>query len=98
MNLKRPLSPLKIPPREYTKTDFNEIVRQHNEVVQNITNPGDLVASSVRINPITWSGYGLPVGGVYADANNFLKVVVEGEAFAPSFQIRVRLGTVTTSI
>lgn len=98
MNLRRPIQPLKIPPREYKKEDFNDLVRSFNELVQNVFNPGAIVCSSLQVNPITYTGYGLPVGGVYADANGFLKVVLEGEAIAPSFVIRVRLGTVSTSI
>lgn len=97
MNLKRPLPPLKIPPRDYSTEDFQQVVRFVNELLSNINNPGDIVASSLQFINIAENGYGLPVGGVYVDANNFLKMVRENEAFAPSFDARVVLGVVTVS-
>lgn len=96
MNLKRPLSPLKIPTGDPKREDILRIVQAYNELLDNIFNPGDLVASSLQFIDIAESGYGLNVGGVYVDANGFLKMVRESDTFAPSFSIRVRLGTVTT--
>lgn len=97
MNLKRPLPPLKIPPRDYRTEDFQQVVRFVNELLSNINNPGDVVAASLQFINIVENGYGLPVGGVYVDANGFLKMVRENEAFAPSFDARAVLGVVTVT-
>lgn len=97
MNRKRKISPLKIPSGEYTREVLNQFVRSHNELVDNVSNPGDEVATSLQFIDCAESGYGLPIGGVYVDANGFLKLVRASDTFAPSFSIRVRLGTATTT-
>lgn len=96
MNLRRPITPLKIPSGDYKREDILRIVQAYNELLSNIFNPGDLVATSLQFIDIAESGYGLPVGGVYVDADGFLKIVRASDTFAPSFSIRVHLGTVTT--
>lgn len=97
MNLRRPLPPLKIPPRDYRIEDFQQVVRFVNELLNNINNPGDIVGSSLQFINLAENGYNLPTGGVYVDANGFLKMVRENEVFAPSFDARAKLGTVTVN-
>jgi len=97
VNLRRPLPPLKIPPRDYKIEDFQQVVRFVNELLNNINNPGDIVGCSLQFINLAENGYGLPVGGVYVDANGFLKMVRETDVFAPSFAARARLGTVTVT-
>lgn len=95
MNLKRPVVPLKIPSFEPTRENIMRIVQSHNEFVNNVFNPGDLVCSSLQFIVIAGSGFGLPTGGVYGDADGFLRFVRASDVFAPSFLVRVHLGTVT---
>ncbi len=95
MNLKRPISPLKLPSFDPTRENVMRIVQGYNELVNNVFNPGDLVCSSLQFIVIAGSGYGLQVGGVYGDADGYLRFVRESDVFAPSFKVRVHLGTVT---
>lgn len=98
MNLRRPVPPLKIPPGKLNIEDFlRRLVASHEELRENIFNPGDLVASSLQFIVIAESGSGLQVGSVYVDADGFLKLVRASDIFAPSFSVRVHLGTVTTA-
>lgn len=103
MNLKVKIAALPIPPGDYKKEDFNQMVRKLNQLIDNVFNPGDLVATTLQFVTIAGeislpaSGYGLPVGGVYYDENGFLKIVRNGEAFAPSFMARVKMRPVTVT-
>jgi hypothetical protein len=85
-------------PSEYKKDYLDQVVRAVNLFIGDALNPGDLVGSSLLIVNPDESGYGLRVNSVYVDANGFLKMVRAGEAYAPTNQFRVTLGTVTVSI
>lgn len=97
MNLKVKIAALPIPPGDYKREDFNQIIRKLNQLIDNVFNPGDLVASSLQFIDVAETGYGLPVDGVYVDANGFLKVARLEDVFAPSFRARVKLNNVTVS-
>ncbi len=98
MNLRSLLPPLKIiTDNEVSVEKYNEVVRAWSILVQYLYNPGDVVAHSLTIPTCPLSGYGLPTGGVYKDSGGSLWIVQEGEAFAPSFIARAKLGTVTTT-
>lgn len=103
MNLKSKVRQADILQRDYSREDLNKAFRILNDLIENVFNPGDLVASSLQFVPINGvttlapSGYGLPIGGVYYDDNGFLKIVRPSDIFAPSFTTRVKLGTVTVT-
>ena len=98
MNRKSPISPLRIlSDKEVTTEKFNEVVRSFNQLLLSISNPGDVVCSSLTLLNLPYNGYGLPTGGVYRDSGGSLWTTQEGEAFAPSFIARYKMGTVTTS-
>lgn len=95
MNLRVKIAALPIPPGEYKREDFNQIIRKLNQLIDNVFNPGDIVCSSVQIIDPAENGYGLPINGVYVDASGFLKVARLDEVFAPSFRVRVKMNNVT---
>jgi len=97
VNLKVKIAALPIPPGDYKREDFNQIIRKLNQLIHNVFNPGDLVASSLQFIDVAETGYGLPVDGVYVDANGFLKVARLEDVFAPSFRARVKLNNVTVA-
>ena len=97
VNLRVKIAALPIPSKQYDDADIKQIARKVNAFIDNVFNPGDLVATSLEFIDIAESGYGLNTGGVYVDANGFLKVVREQDVFAPSFGIRVQLRDVTVS-
>lgn len=104
MNYRVKISALPIPAGEYRREDFNQIIRKLNELIESVYNQGDLIGCSLTFiidrsgEPVVnSSGYGLPVGGVYVDASGFLKMVQPGEAFAPSFTVRTKMGVVTAA-
>jgi len=97
VNLRNRVSALPIPPGDYKREDFNQIIRKLNQLMDNVFNPGDLVATSLTFIDVAESGYGLAVGAVYVDANGFLKIVREQDVFAPSFTVRTKLHAVTVT-
>lgn len=97
MNLKVRVTALPLPPGDYTREDFNQIIRKLNQLMDNVFNPGDLVASSLTFIDIAESGYGLEVGEVFVDANGFVKIVRSEDIFAPSFTVRTKLHAVTVT-
>lgn len=97
MNLRVKIAAFPIPSRDYTPEELKSLARKLNSLIDSVYNPGDLVATSLEFIDIAESGYGLRVGGVYADGNGFLKVVRETDIFAPSFMMRYTLHDVTVS-
>jgi hypothetical protein len=97
VNLKVRVSALPIPPGDYKREDFNQIIRKLNQLMDNVFNPGDLVATKLIFIGIAQSGYGLEVGEVFVDANGFLKLVRSQDIFAPSFAVRTKLHAVTVT-
>lgn len=104
MNYRVKISALPIPSDKYRDEDFRQMARKLNELIESVYNQGDLIGCSLTfiidrdgVPVISSSGYGLPVGGVYVDASGFLKMVQPGEAFAPSFAVRTKMGVVTAA-
>lgn len=97
MNMRQKIQALPIPPGDYRREDFNQIARKLNQLIDNVFNPGDLVATRViLINPPE-SGYGQPIGTLYVDApSGDIKIVQENVAYAPSFLVRTKLRNVAT--
>lgn len=94
-----PISPLKIPPGEYTREDFNQLVRTINLVIANLNINGDMIGTTLRITDCPETGYGLKAGGVYVDTSqNMLKIVMGNEAFTPIAFIRVTARPVTVTV
>ena len=56
------------------------------------------MCSSLTINPIALSGYGLPIGGVYENSAGLLQIVGSGDVFAPSFLNFTKLNPPTVVI
>jgi len=98
VNKKTPKQLIPTAPSEYKKDYLDLVVRALNLFMSDDANPGDLVCASMSVINPSESGYGLINGDVYVDANGFLKMVRAGEAYAPTNQFRVKLGTVTVSI
>ncbi len=94
-----PITPLKIPPREYTREDFNQLVRTLNQVIETLKVNGDMIGTTLRITDCPETGYGLKAGGVYVDTSqNVLKLVMGSEAFTPIMSIRITARPVTVTI
>lgn len=97
MNRHFRIKPVDIPPRDWSNQDISKAFQIVNQLILAVYTPGDEVAASLQFIGIAENGFGLPNGGVYADADGFLKVVRPGDAFAPSIRFIVKMGTVTVS-
>ena len=97
MNLTSRVKPIDIPPQKWSDQDISKAFQIVNALISSVYNPGDLVATSLRFIDLAESGYGLPNGGIYVDANGFLKKVREEDIFAPSISIRTRINAVTVT-
>ena len=56
-----------------------------------------MVGASIMLLQCPRSGYGLRDGMVWADGDGVLKIVLQGQVFAPSNTIKIKLGTVTVT-
>ncbi len=97
MNMRTRVSALPIPSGDYKRDVFDQIIRKLNQLLDNVYNPGDLVATRLILLSYAVSGYGQVVGTVYADASGFLRIVQPEDVFAPSFLIRVKLRAVSVA-
>jgi hypothetical protein len=97
MNRNTPIQALPKPPAQYDQAYFDSLVRNIALSIYNQTVPGDIVGSSLMLLRYPRSGYGLRDGMVWADADGTLKVVLAGQAYAPSNSIKIKLGTVTVT-
>lgn len=88
---------IKIPGGPPNEDQITKIVRSIIDIRDYILTLGVLTGSRLILENCPENGYGLPVGGIYADANGFLKIVRDGEAFVPSATVRVKMGVITAS-
>ncbi len=105
MNLRVKIAAFPIPSEEYSDRDLKQLARKLNALIDNVFNPGDLMATSLQfydernnellLNP---TGYGLGVGTMYYDpTTGNTKVVLESDIFAPSFRMQFKLREVTVT-
>jgi len=97
MNRNTPIQTLPKPPKEYDQTYFNSLIKNLGIHIYNQRIPGEMVGSSVMLLQCPRSGYGLQDGMVWADGDGVLKIVLQGQVFAPSNTIKIKLGTVTVT-
>ncbi len=104
MNLRQRVAALPIPSRDYTAEEIKQLARKLNSLIENIYNPGDLVATSLQFSVdginilLPPSGYGLGVGTLYYEPlTGNVKVVIPEDVFAPSFSMRFKLRDVTVT-
>jgi len=97
MNRNTPIQTLPKPPSEYDQTYFDSLIKNLGIHIFNQRIPGEMVGASIMLLQCPRSGYGLRDGMVWADGDGVQKIVLQGQVFAPSNTIKIKLGTVTVT-
>lgn len=84
------------PPREYSKTYMDDLVRQLASLINQLDNVGRQKAVALLLTGLQTTGYDLRVGEVF-NAGGFLKIVQEGEAHVQGSSLTGAVGTVTVT-
>lgn len=95
-NAGSPREPLPSPTREYDEAYMNRLVASLEQALEQILNPGPLQTSSLKLIDVATNGSGLEVNQVFSDGG-ILRVVREGDVYAPSYSATVYVGTVTVT-
>ena len=99
MNRRNAFPPsLPLAPIVYDREYINKLVRVLNAYATDSTTPGDLVGASLLLIGPAQTGYGLVSGAAWVDENGFLRLVRDGDVFAPSTYMRMSPGQVTVSV
>jgi hypothetical protein len=97
MNRNTPIQTLPKPPSQYDQTYFDSLIKNLGIHIYNQRIPGEMVGASIMLLQCPRSGYGLREGMVWADGDGVLKIVLQGQVFAPSNTLKIKLGTVTVT-
>ena len=62
-----PLPQFPLPPEEYDRVYFDELVRSLTQIVVQIQNPGELRGTKITLTDLPTSEVGLEVGALYND-------------------------------
>ena len=71
---KVPLPQFPLPPAEYDRIYFDELIRALTQIVTQIQNPGELRGTKITLTDLPTSPTGLETGALYTD-NGTVKVV-----------------------
>lgn len=82
------------PPPLYDARYLENVLRILYLYLQQGANQGPLIGTTLQLTDIPGSGAGLPAGSVWRNGDS-LSVVLDSQAYAPSFSLGVRVGTVT---
>jgi len=61
------IAPLPFAPDTYDQRYFNETLRTLNFYFRQLQNPGDVVASTLRVTALPTAAAGLPSGSIWVD-------------------------------
>ena len=71
---KVPLPQFPLPPAEYDRIYFDELIRSLTQIVTQIQNPGELRGTTITLTDLPTSPTGLETGALYNDGGT-VKVV-----------------------
>tara|TARA_B100000683_G_C12457484_1_gene542647 strand:+ start:891 stop:1121 length:231 start_codon:yes stop_codon:yes gene_type:complete len=71
---KVPLPQFPLPPAEYDRIYFDELIRALTQIVTQIQNPGELRGTTITLTDLPTSPTGLETGALYNDSGT-VKVV-----------------------
>tara|TARA_B100000123_G_scaffold233480_1_gene183705 strand:- start:7 stop:237 length:231 start_codon:yes stop_codon:yes gene_type:complete len=71
---KVPLPQFPLPPEEYDRIYFDELVRSLTQLVTQIQNPGELRGTKITLTDLPTSATGLETGALYNDGGT-VKIV-----------------------
>tara|TARA_Y100001972_G_scaffold118972_1_gene159705 strand:+ start:2222 stop:2452 length:231 start_codon:yes stop_codon:yes gene_type:complete len=71
---KVPLPQFPLPPAEYDRIYFDELIRSLTQIVTQIQNPGELRGTTITLTDLPTSPTGLETGALYNDSGT-VKVV-----------------------
>ena len=71
---KVPLPQFPLPPAEYDRIYFDELIRALTQIVTQIQNPGELRGTTITLTDLPTSPTGLETGALYNDSDT-VKVV-----------------------
>jgi hypothetical protein len=91
-----PREPLPTPTREYDNSYMNRLISSIEYAIEQLLNPGPVQTSSLTLIDVPTNGSSLDVNQVFSDGG-ILRVVREGDVYAPSFTATVYVGTVTVT-
>ena len=69
-----PLPQFPLPPEEYDRVYFDELIRALTQIVVQLQNPGELRGTKITLTDLPTSPSGLEAGALYND-NGTVKVV-----------------------
>ena len=92
--LPRPYFP--IPPDQYQRTYFSEVIRAFSVFLEQIQNPGDVRATEITITNLPTDDSGLETGTLFQH-NGYVRVPLTHSAFLRGSQGTGSVGTVTVS-
>tara|TARA_R100001591_G_C4222383_1_gene149563 strand:- start:62 stop:358 length:297 start_codon:yes stop_codon:yes gene_type:complete len=92
--LPRPYFP--IPPEEYQRNYFSEVIRAFSVFLEQIQNPGDVRATDITITNLPTDDSGLENGGLFSH-NGIVRVPLTHSAFLRGSQGTGTVGSVTVS-
>ena len=92
--LSRPYFP--IPPEQYQRTYFSEVIRAFSVFLEQIQNPGDVRATEITITNLPTDDSGLETGTLFQH-NGYVRVPLTNSAFLRGSQGTGTVGTVTVS-
>ena len=92
--LSRPYFP--IPPDQYQRTYFAEVIRAFSVFLEQIQNPGDVRATDITITNLPTDDSGLEPGALFQH-DGYVRVPLTHSAFLRGSQGTGTVGTVTVS-
>ena len=92
--LPRPYFP--IPPDQYQRTYFSEVIRAFSVFLEQIQNPGDVRATEITITNLPTDDSGLETGALFQH-DGYVRVPLTHSAFLRGSQGTGSVGTVTVS-
>ena len=90
--------PLGTPPLEYRRSFLDGLVRTLSSIIYDLTTAQDVKVTGINFTSYPTNGGGLRPGDVWVDADGFLRVVRENDAFVVSSRFSVSLGTVSATV
>ena len=93
--LPRPYFP--IPPEQYQRAYFSEVIRAFSVFLEQIQNPGDVRATEITITNLPTDDSGLETGTLFQH-DGYVRVPLTHSAFLRGSQGIGTVGTVTVSV
>jgi len=92
--LARPFFP--VPPQDYDRSYFNEVIRAFSVFLQQVQNPGDARHTELTLTNIQTHDQGLEVGALF-NFNGFVKITQANTPHPASLSASAAVGSVSVT-